>query len=99
MLVMGRGTAQMETDSLEAVIQKTAKQASCTPPARLSNPLLPARTWSFGLRKEIRAPTTNGMTELAHLFFSLSLSPETHQVHQTIYSELGHILLTLAFLY
>lgn len=48
---------------LDAVIQKI--------PARLPNPLLPSQTWSFGLRKEIRAPTTNGMTELAHFFFPL----------------------------
>lgn len=80
---------------LEAVIQKTAKASILHPPAQLPKPLLTSQTCSFGPRKEICAPTTNGMTELAHFFFP----PELYQLRQTIYSELGYILLTLNFLY
>lgn len=47
---------------LEAVSQKSAKARILHPRARLFNPPLPSQT------KEIRAPATNGMTELAHFF-------------------------------
>lgn len=53
---------KMETDSLGAVIQRTARTGICTP-SLATQPPLPS---TLGPRKEIRAPTTNGMTELAH---------------------------------
>lgn len=84
---------KMETDSLGGSHPEDCQGKHPAPTSLTAQPPALPSILVFGPRNGICAPTTNGMTELAHF------SPGTHQLDQIIYSELGNILPTLTFLY